>query len=80
VIARDYITHGLRARAADLITPQLGPETEIEAARKLEQEVTAQRFTRLDRAILRDAQNGVLELNTQRAGDLARHAARMGRL
>jgi type IV secretory pathway VirD2 relaxase len=47
VIARDYFAHGFRARAADLITRELGPETEIEAARKLQQEVTAERFTRL---------------------------------
>jgi type IV secretory pathway VirD2 relaxase len=80
VIARDYIAHGLRARAVDLITRELGPETEIEAARKLQQEVTVERFTRLDRAILRDAPNGDLELNTQPARDSAWHAARMGRL
>ncbi|WP_244443452.1 hypothetical protein [Bradyrhizobium sp. Ai1a-2] len=58
VIARDYISDGLRARAADLITRELGPETEIEAARKRQQEVAAERFTRLDRAILRDAPDG----------------------
>ncbi|MBH9796816.1 relaxase/mobilization nuclease domain-containing protein, partial [Clostridioides difficile] len=30
VIARDYIAHGMRARASDLMTRELGPETEIE--------------------------------------------------
>lgn len=80
VIARDYISHGMRARAADLITRELGPETAIEAARKLQQEVTAERFTRLDRAILRDAANGALELGTRPARDPVWHATRMGRL
>ncbi|WP_027554900.1 relaxase/mobilization nuclease RlxS [Bradyrhizobium sp. Cp5.3] len=80
VIARDYITHGLRARAADLITRELGPETEIEAVRKLQQEVTAERFTRLDRAILRDATDGGLELAAKPARDPVWHATRMGRL
>jgi len=80
VIARDYIAHGFRARAAELITRELGPETEIAAARKLQQEVTAQRFTRLDRTILRDALDGTLELNAQPARDPEWHAARMGRL
>ena len=80
VIARDYVAHGLRARAADLITRELGPETEIEAARKLQQEITAERFTRLDRAILRDAPNGAVELSAQPAGESVRHAARIGRL
>ncbi|OKO87668.1 conjugal transfer protein TraI [Bradyrhizobium sp. NAS80.1] len=80
VIARDYIAHGLRARAAELITRELGPETEIEVSRKLQQEVTAERFTRLDRAILRDAPNGVLELSATPARDPVWHSARMGRL
>ncbi|KRR13311.1 conjugal transfer protein TraI [Bradyrhizobium jicamae] len=80
VIARDYIAHGLRARAADLITRELGPETEVEATRKLQQEITAERFTRLDRAILRDAPDGALELGAQPAKGSIWHAARMGRL
>ncbi|MBO4225324.1 relaxase/mobilization nuclease RlxS [Bradyrhizobium neotropicale] len=80
VIARDYIAHGFRARAAELITRELGPETEIEADRKLQQEVAAERFTRLDRAIKRDAPDGALEVGAQPARDPAWHAARMGRL
>ncbi|TWB89910.1 type IV secretory pathway VirD2 relaxase [Bradyrhizobium macuxiense] len=80
VIARDYIAHGLRARAADLVTRELGPETEIEAARKLQREVTAERLTRLDRGILRDAPDGVLELAAQAARDPVWHTMRMGRL
>ncbi len=30
VIARDYIAHGIRARASELITRELGPESELE--------------------------------------------------
>jgi len=80
VIARNYISHGMRARAADLITRELVPETTIEATRKLQQEVTAERFTRLDRTILLDAANGALELSAQPARDPEWHATRMGRL
>ncbi|MHC2535250.1 relaxase/mobilization nuclease RlxS [Bradyrhizobium diazoefficiens] len=80
VIARDYIAHGLRARAAELITRELGPETEIEAARKLQQEVTAERFTRIDRAIVRDAPDGVLQLGALSGQEPAWQTARMGRL
>jgi type IV secretory pathway VirD2 relaxase len=80
IVARDYMSHGFRSRAADLITRELGPETEIEAARKLQQEVTAERFTRLDRAILRDASSGTLELNAQPGRDSVWRTARMGRL
>lgn len=80
VIARDYISHGLRARAADLITRELGPETELEVARKLQQEVTAERFTRLDRAIVRDAPDGAPKLSAMPTRDPVWQAARMGRL
>ncbi|MBR1243509.1 relaxase/mobilization nuclease and DUF3363 domain-containing protein [Bradyrhizobium sp. AUGA SZCCT0274] len=80
VIARDYIAHGIRARASELITRELGPESELEALRKLENEVGAERFTRLDRAILRDASEGTLRLAAKPERDPARHAMRMGRL
>jgi type IV secretory pathway VirD2 relaxase len=80
VIARNYIAHGMRTRAANLITRELGPETEIEASRKLHQEVTAERFTRLDRSILRDATDGSLELAAKPAKDPVWHSNRMGRL
>lgn len=80
VIARDYIAHGLRARAADLITRELGPETEVEATRKLQQEVAAERFTRLDRAIVRGAPDGILEFSASPLRDPVWQAARMGRM
>lgn len=80
VIARDYIAHGFRSRAAELMTRELGPETEIEAARKLQQEITAERLTRLDRNILRDAPGGVLELGALSGREPAWQTARSGRL
>jgi type IV secretory pathway VirD2 relaxase len=80
VIARDYIGHGMRARASELITRELGPETELDHLRKLEQEVGAERITRLDRAILRDARDGVLALSERPERDPRHHAMRMGRL
>jgi type IV secretory pathway VirD2 relaxase len=80
VIARDYIAHGMRARASELITRELGPESELDHLRKLEQEVGAERFTRLDRAILRDARDGVLALSAKPERDPRHHAARIARL
>ncbi|UQD76174.1 relaxase/mobilization nuclease and DUF3363 domain-containing protein [Bradyrhizobium japonicum] len=80
VIARDYIAHGFRSRAAELMTRELGPETEIEVARKLQQEITAERLTRLDRNILRDAPGGVLELGALSGRGPAWQTARIGRL
>jgi type IV secretory pathway VirD2 relaxase len=80
VIARDYVAHGIRARASELLTRELGPESELEAMRKLENEVGAERFTRLDRAILRDTEMGALRLAAKPERDPGRHAMRMGRL
>jgi len=80
VIARDYIVHGLRTRSSELITRELGPESELDHLRKLEQEVSAGRFTRLDRTILRDANDGMVLFSAKPERDPRQHALRMGRL
>src|SRR5262252_8624301 len=51
VISRDYISHGLRSRADDLVSAELGPKPEHEIRSALELEVEAERWTRLDAAI-----------------------------
>ena len=51
VISRDYISRGLRARAADLVSIELGPKPEHEVRSALEREITAERWTRLDAEI-----------------------------
>lgn len=61
-IAGDYIAHGIRHRAGELITRDLGPETEREVERQLEREVDAERLTRLDRRLLSHAEDGVVDL------------------
>jgi type IV secretory pathway VirD2 relaxase len=49
VIARDYISHGMRARAAHLATLKLGPRSDLEIRRDLKAQVEADRWTKLDR-------------------------------
>ncbi len=51
VIARDYIGSGLRSRAEDLVSIELGPKPEYEITNALEREIDADRWTRLDGAI-----------------------------
>jgi type IV secretory pathway VirD2 relaxase len=80
VMARDYIGHGIRARAQDLVTVELGPETELERIAKLTREVTQERFTVLDRSLLVRAIDGVLTVSSAGEGDHIRHALRVGRL
>jgi hypothetical protein len=61
-VAGDYIAHGIRARASDLITRQLGRQTELEVQQKLGREVDHDRFTRLDRTLLNEAEDGRVDL------------------
>jgi type IV secretory pathway VirD2 relaxase len=51
VISRDYISRGLRSRAEERVTLELGPRTEREIRSALEKEVEAERWTGLDRAL-----------------------------
>ncbi len=61
-IAGDYIAHGIRARASDLVTRELGRQTELEVQQKLSREVDHDRFTRLDRTLLNEADDGIIDL------------------
>ena len=55
-IAGDYIAHGVRERASEIVTLELGRQTEQEVALSLEREVDADRFTRLDRMLIAEQQ------------------------
>ena len=80
VIARDYLSHGLRQRARDLITLELGPETKHELDQKIEREVRSERFTRIDRSLLKDADQGILSISHSPHQDQQWQSHRMGRL
>lgn len=81
VIARNYMAHGFRTRAGELVTLELGPEMTNELQRKLAREVDAERFTRIDRVLLRDANGGFLSIgNVQHRDDARFRSLRMGRL
>ena len=82
IIAQDYITDGVRLRAQERATLELGPETDRELRAKLEAEVSAERFTRIDRAMLAEAEQRVLDLRPKAGqvhGDFDR-SLRIGRL
>ncbi len=65
IIAQDYITDGVRLRAQERATLELGPESDRELRAKLKAEVSAERFTRIDRAVLAEADEGVLDLRPE---------------
>ena len=54
VIAREYLTHGIRERAAELVSLDLGPRTEQEIVERLQQEIEQERLTSIDRRLVRD--------------------------
>jgi type IV secretory pathway VirD2 relaxase len=60
IIARDYIAHGLRERAAELVDLDLGPRTDDDIARRLRAEIEQERLTSIDRALLREADADIL--------------------
>jgi len=64
VISREYISRGLRARAEELVGLELGPRSEQAIRSGLEQEVTAERWTGLDRALraAADDNGGIVDL------------------
>ncbi|PVX31351.1 relaxase/mobilization nuclease RlxS [Sphingomonas pokkalii] len=52
IIAREYISRGLAARAAELVNVDLGPRTDREIFEGREREVGQERFTSIDRRLL----------------------------
>ncbi len=53
IIAREYLTQGLRERAAELVNLDLGPRTEREILRSQLREVEQERLTGIDRRLIR---------------------------
>jgi type IV secretory pathway VirD2 relaxase len=69
IIAQDYITDGIRLRAQERATQELGPETDLELRTKLHAEISNERLTRIDRAMMSEANHGFLDLRPE-AGQL----------
>jgi type IV secretory pathway VirD2 relaxase len=62
-IAGDYIAYGIRHRARELVTIELGHQSELEAQVRLRRDVDAERVTRLDKALLAEQRDhGVVDL------------------
>ena len=77
VISRAYISRGFRDRAAERVTLELGPRSEIEIRSAFEREVEAERWTSLDRALrdLADEAAGIVDLRPNGTGEDPRSCA-----
>ena len=82
VISRDYIKEGMRARAQDIVTQELGPRTDLDIRHHLERQVEAERWTELDRQLARDGgRGGVIDMAPPAEGHPDKfHALKIGRL
>jgi type IV secretory pathway VirD2 relaxase len=64
IIAPEYISRGMRARARELATEWLGLRTELEMRQSLTREVTQERWTSLDTQIARQVDMGRIDLSS----------------
>ncbi|QFT34099.1 hypothetical protein FIV00_26625 [Labrenzia sp. THAF82] len=83
VISRDYVIRGLRSRAEELVSLELGPKPEHEIRATLEKEITAARWTSLDREIRFTAnETGYVDLrpNADRMANKETQQLMIGRL
>ena len=78
VIAREYISRGMRERVAELVTLDLGPRQDWEIRRNPRREITAERLTSIDRGLMRDMNSAAIVGAGHR--DPLQHALRAGRL
>lgn len=78
IIAREYITHGMRERAAEIVSLDLGPRTDLEIQDRLRNEMEQERFTSLDRDLLKHADADLQVTADHR--DPFRQTLRAGRL
>ncbi|WP_066810223.1 relaxase/mobilization nuclease RlxS [Sphingomonas asaccharolytica] len=78
VIAREYISHGIRERAAELATLDLGPRTDQEIEARLRQDIGEERMTTIDRRLVRSMD--VDHIVTSADRDPFQQSLRAGRL
>lgn len=78
IIAREYISHGIRERAAELATLDLGPRTDQEIEAKLRLEIGEDRLTSIDRRLIREMDDDRTVASAHR--DPFQQSLRAGRL
>ncbi|MHC0055540.1 relaxase/mobilization nuclease RlxS [Actibacterium sp. D379-3] len=81
IIARDYITTGMRERAAELVSLDLGPRTDREIENRLRHEVEQERLTSIDRRLMREMdENGIVSAIDRNAFQQTLRAGRLKKL
>jgi len=78
IIAREYITTGMRERAAEIVSLDFGPRSDFEIGDRLRREIEQERLTSIDRRLIRDMDDAGLVAVTDR--DAFQQSLRAGRL
>ena len=78
IIARDYLTTGIRERAAEIISLDFGPRSDFEVEDRLRGEVGQDRLTSIDRRLLRDQTEDGMVMSGYK--NTFQQSLRMGRL
>lgn len=81
IIAREYITGGIRERASELVDLDLGPRSVDAIQQKLRSEIEQERLTSIDRILLREAETQTLVTSAARSAfDQTLRAGRLRKL
>ncbi|MGL1921627.1 MAG: DUF3363 domain-containing protein [Hyphomicrobiales bacterium] len=82
IIARDYMSSGLRERATNIATDELGPRHEHDIAMAMRNEVNKNRFTSIDRKLIYNADFGQADMRGQPAKGYSKfnHSLQIARL
>ncbi|MBL4800367.1 MAG: relaxase/mobilization nuclease and DUF3363 domain-containing protein [Emcibacter sp.] len=82
IISRDYLSYGMRKRAEEMLTLELGPKSEYEITKAIKQEITKDRLTSLDRKLLTLSEEGQITVENlkQEQGDAPFLAQRLNHL
>jgi type IV secretory pathway VirD2 relaxase len=78
IIARDYITTGMRERAAEIVSLDFGPRSDFEIENRLRHEIEQERLTSIDRRLKREMDENGFVTATDR--DAFQQSLRAGRL
>ncbi|MEX6634035.1 DUF3363 domain-containing protein [Hyphococcus lacteus] len=63
IIPKDYVSKGIRKRAQELVTIELGPVREIEGRTRMARMVQRQRLTQIDRRLFGSARDGIVDVS-----------------
>ena len=81
VMPKDYVSNGIRNRAQELVTIELGPVSEIEGRTRLARMVQHQRLTQIDRGLFGASQDGIVDVSAPaKKGQLWRKQLNRARL